>query len=156
MDQAPRPPKEPIINRIMIIRIGVMTVALTAAVLTAFLIGLNEHGKELAETMAFVTPALAELPIAYTTRSERYALLRLGVFSNRWMQYAVGLSIILILAVVYVPFLNQPFNTVPLTLEQWEVILPLVAIPAVTAEVTKLVLRRAETKRLAALDASGK
>ncbi len=156
MDQPPRPPKEPIINRTLVIRIAIMTVALTAAVLIAFWTGLNQHGVDLAETMAFVTLALGELPIAYTTRSERYALLRLGPFSNRWMQYAVGLSVVLILAVVYIPFLNLPFNTVPLGLEQWEVILPLVAIPALTAEITKLVLRRSETQRRAAMGTAGK
>jgi Ca2+-transporting ATPase len=155
MDQPPRPPQEPIINRLMVIRIAVMTVALTTVVLIAFWIGMNEHGVDLAETMAFVTLALAELPIAYTTRSERFPLYRLGVFSNRWMQYAVGLSIVLILAVVYIPFLNGPFNTVPLRLEHWEVILPLIAIPALTAEVTKLVLRRNEARRRAALEAAG-
>ncbi|MGH2594083.1 MAG: cation-translocating P-type ATPase, partial [Anaerolineae bacterium] len=159
MDQPPRPPKEPIINRIMVIRIAIMTVALTAVVLTAYLIGLRSDHPDairLAETMAFVTLAFAELPIAYTTRSERYALLRLGVFSNVWMQRAVGLSIILILAVIYIPFLNAPFNTVPLSPAHWAAIVPLALIPALIAEVTKLVLRRAETKRLAALDASGR
>jgi Ca2+-transporting ATPase len=152
MDRPPRPPKEPIINRIMVMRIAVMTVALTAVVLTAYWIGMSEQGVDLAETMAFVTLALSELPIAYTTRSERFPLYRLGVFSNRWMQRAVGLSIVLILAVIYVPFLNDPFNTVPLTLAQWEVILPLALIPALVAEVTKLVLRRIETRRVAAAE----
>ncbi len=144
MDRPPRPPKEPIVNRIMTIRIAIMTVAVTASVLIAFWYGMTAHGVDLAETMAFVTLAFAELPIAYTSRSERYALFKLGVFSNKWMQYAVGLSIILILAVVYIPFLEGPFNTVPLTLEHWAVILPLALLPATIAEITKLVLRRRE------------
>ena len=147
MDRPPRPPREAIINRIMVIRIAIMTVALTAVVLAAFWVGMNEHSVDLGKTMAFVTLALAELPIAYTTRSERYPLIRLGVLTNRWMQYAVGLSIILVLAVVYIPFLNVPFNTVPLTLRQWEVILPLVLIPAATAEVSKWFLRQSEHRR---------
>jgi Ca2+-transporting ATPase len=144
MDQPPRPKREPIINRIMIIRIGVMTVALTAVVLTAFWVGLNEHGKDLAETMAFTTLALAELPIAFTTRSERYPLIKLGLFTNRWMQRAIAASVVLIIAVIYVPFLNVPFNTVPLTLQQWEVIVPLVLIPAIVAEISKYFVRRSE------------
>ncbi|HLF25929.1 MAG TPA: cation-translocating P-type ATPase [Anaerolineae bacterium] len=149
MDRPPRPPREPIINRVMVIRIAIMTVALTAVVLTAYWIGMNEGGILLAETMAFVTLAMAELPIAYTTRSERYPLLRLGVFSNRWMQYAVGLSIVLILAVIYLPFFNDPFNTTPLTLQHWEIIIPLALLPALVAEVSKLVLRRLDTRSLA-------
>ncbi|CAG1772852.1 partial Calcium-transporting ATPase 1, partial [uncultured bacterium] len=122
------------------------TVAVTAAVLIAFRYGMNAHGVDLAETMAFVTLAFAELPIAYTTRSERFPLFKLGVFSNKWMQRAVGLSIVLVLAVVYLPFLQGPFNTVPLTLEHWAVVLPLAFFPSVVAEVTKLVMRRSEKR----------
>ncbi len=147
MQQPPRPAREPIINRLMMIRIAVMTVALTAVVLTAFWVGLREHGKDLAETMAFATLALAELPIAYTTRSERYPLFKLGVFTNRWMQIAVIVSAILVAAVIFIPFLNGPFNTVPLTLAQWELVLPLALIPAIVAEASKYVLRRADRRR---------
>ena len=145
MQQKPRPKAEPIINRMMTIRIAVMTVALTSVVLAAYQIGLRTS-IALAETMSFVTLALAELPIAYTSRSERYALFRLGVFSNRWMQAAVGLSIALTIAVLYIPFFNQPFNTVPLTLEQWAIMLPLILIPATVAEISKFFVRRSEKR----------
>jgi P-type Ca2+ transporter type 2C len=145
MRQRPRPKKEAIINRLMVTRIAVITVALTAVVLIAYQIGLRTS-IALAETMAFVTLALAELPIAYTSRSERYPLFKLGVFSNRWMQAAVGLSVVLILAVLYIPFFNQPFNTVPLTLEQWAIILPLIIIPAAVAEISKFFVRRSERR----------
>jgi Ca2+-transporting ATPase len=147
MDQPPRPSNEPIINRIMIIRIAVMTVVLTAVVLVAFLIGLNDHGKGLAETMAFATLVLAELPIAYTARSERYPLIKLGFFGNKWMQRAVGLSVLLTVLVIFVPFLNGPFNTVPLTLPQWEIVVPLALIPAIIAEISKYFVRRSEAKQ---------
>ena len=127
--------------------IAIMTVALTAVVLTAFWVGLQEHGKDLAETMAFATLALAELPIAYTTRSERYPLIRLGLFTNKWMQAAVALSALLTVAVIFVPFLNGPFNTVPLTVAQWELVLPLALIPAAVAEASKFVLRSLDRRR---------
>ncbi len=145
MQQRPRPKKEPIINRVMVTRIAVITVALTAVVLIAYQIGLRTS-IGLAETMAFVTLALAELPIAYTSRSERYPLYRLGVFGNRWMQAAVGLSIVLILAVLYIPFFNRPFNTVPLTLDQWAIIVPLIIIPSAVAEISKFFVRRSEKR----------
>ena len=143
MQQRPRPKNEPIINRLMIIRIGVMTVALTAVVLTAYQIGL-QTSIPLAETMAFVALALSELPIAYTTRSERYPLIKLGVFTNKWMQRAVGLSIVLILAVIYVPFLQEAFDTVALTLNHWLILLPLIIIPSAVAEISKFFVRRSE------------
>jgi Ca2+-transporting ATPase len=152
MERPPRPPDESIVNRSMLIRIGIMTVALTSVTLTAFWLGLRWQGVALAETMAFVTLALAELPIAYTARSERYPLRRMGVWSNRWMQRAVGLSIALMLLVVYVPFLNRPFNTAPLSLQHWTVLLPLILIPALTAEATKWAIRRGEATHTVAGD----
>jgi Ca2+-transporting ATPase len=145
MQQKPRPKNDPIINRLMTTRIAIMTVALTSVVLAAYQIGLRTS-IALAETMSFVTLALAELPIAYTSRSERYPLFKLGLFSNRWMQAAVGLSVGLTLAVVYIPFFNQPFNTVALTLEQWAIILPLIIIPAAVAEISKFFVRRSERR----------
>jgi Ca2+-transporting ATPase len=153
MRQKPRPKSEPIINRLMVTRIAVMTVALTGVVLAAYQIGLRTS-IALAETMSFVTLALAELPIAYTSRSERYPLFKLGFFSNRWMQAAVGLSIVLTLAVLYIPFFNRPFNTVPLTLDEWAIIVPLILIPAAVAEISKFFVRRSEKRSASHREAS--
>ncbi len=139
MDQPPRPPKEPVINRPMIRGIVVQTIAITTVVLIAFLQGLrwgNGH-LELAQTMAFVTLSASELLRAYTARSERYPLLRLGIFTNRTMQYAVGASLLLMLGAVYLPFLQPIFDTVPLGLREWEIVGPLLCVPAVVAEINK-------------------
>jgi Ca2+-transporting ATPase len=142
MDQPPRPPQEPIINGVMRIHVAVQTVAKAACTLAAFFIGLHLHPEqpEFAETMAFATLALSELARAFTSRSERFPLLRIGLFSNKTMVYAVASSLILTLSVIYVPFLRPMFDTVPLTLAQWEIVLPLLLIPAIVHELTKWVL----------------
>jgi Ca2+-transporting ATPase len=144
MNQPPRPPKEPIINRFMQIGIAVQTVAISAVSLTAYALGLHLHPgqPEFAETMAFLTLSLSELLRAYTARSERYPLLKIGVFKNRNMNLAVLSSLILLMLVVYVPFLNRPFNTTPLGWRQWEVMLPLLFLPSLAAEITKVILGR--------------
>ena len=140
MDQQPRPPKEPIINRSMLIGIVIQTVAITTVTLLAFWIGMNspEH-VHYAETMAFVTLSVSELLRAFTARSEYYPLLKIGVFTNKWMNYAVLSSLVMILLVVYVPFLSNIFNTEPLGWAQWAEIIPLLIIPSVVAEFTKAV-----------------
>ncbi|MHB8771055.1 MAG: cation-translocating P-type ATPase [Syntrophales bacterium] len=142
MEQPPRQAGEAIVNRAMIIRIALLAAAVTGVVLAAFLIGWSQGDRRLAQTMAFATLALAELPIAYAIRSERHPLLAVGVLSNPWMQRAVGVSLALILTVMYVPVLNEPFNTVPLGPGQWMLIVPLAAVPAVVAEAGKRFLRR--------------
>jgi len=146
MDRPPRPVREPIINRLMTIGISVQTVAITGAVLGAFYIGrMWEPGNTLlAGTMAFVTLSASELMRAYTARSERVSLFRLGVFGNKYMQYAVVVSLLLLLSVIYVPFLQPIFRTVPLGTREWIVILPLLLVPSVAAEVTKLMIREEE------------
>lgn len=136
MEQPPRPPQEPIINRSMRLGVLVQTVAITAATLTAFGLGLR-YDPASAETMAFLTLSLSELLRAFTARSERYPLLKIGVFGNAWMNRAVLFSLALLLMVVYVPFFNPIFKTVPLSWENWRIILPLFLIPSIAAELAK-------------------
>jgi Ca2+-transporting ATPase len=143
MNQPPRPTKESIINRHMQIGIAVQTVAITAVTLIAYAIGMSASTHmEFAETMAFVTLSCSELLRAYTARSEYYPLFKIGIFTNKWMNYAVLSSLALILAVVYVPFLQVPFKTEALGWAQWAEILPLLIVPSLAAEITKAVLSR--------------
>jgi Ca2+-transporting ATPase len=142
MQQPPRPPKEPIINRFMVWGIVIQTIAITAVSLTAYFLGLKLHAGlpdqlQFAETMAFVTLSASELFRAFTARSERYPILKIGIFTNKNMNYAILFSLVMMLAVVYVPFLNPIFDTVPLGLAQWEIIIPLLLIPSVAAEAVK-------------------
>jgi len=165
MDHPPRPKTQPVIHGPMRLGITIQTVMQTAAVLSAFAVGLAWHlghsplapGNALAallqydwkgvdvqsaETMAFVTLSLAELFRAFTVRSERLSIFTLGLLSNRYLLGAVGLSVALLLVVVFVPFLQPIFNTHALSLREWEVVLGLAILPAVAEEVTKWFLRR--------------
>ena len=58
------------------------------------------------------------------------------------MAYAVSASFILLMCVIYLPFLQPIFNTISLTLEHWAMLLPLTLLPSVAAEVAKFFLRR--------------
>ncbi len=153
MDRPPRAPDEPVINREMVIGVAVQTVAITSSVLAAYWLGLNYFAAAYntdpmitAETMAFVTLVLSELFRAYTSRSERYPLFKLGLFTNKYMQYAVAFSAFLLLFVVYIPVpaVRDIFNTTPLTFQEWLVMAPLILLPAVVAEIQKAIVYRAE------------
>jgi Ca2+-transporting ATPase len=142
MDRPPRPPEEPIINKYMQIGIVVQTLAITAVTLAAFALGNPNGNLAFAETMAFVTLSISELFRAYTARSEFFPLLKIGFFKNKLMNWAVLGSLVLIMLVVYVPFLQPIFNTAPLRVEHWLEVLPLVLIPSVAAELTKVYIRK--------------
>ena len=92
--------------------------------------------------MAFITLSSSELFRAYTARSEYFSVFGIGLLSNKTMQYAVGASLVLLLAVVYVPFLDPIFDTVAISALEWAEMLPLILFPSVAAEVTKWYLRR--------------
>ena len=141
MNNPPRPASEAIINREMWTRIGIQTVAIAAVTLTAYFIGLGFF-PEAATTMSFATISFSELLRAFTSRSDRYPLMKIGIFTNRPMLIAVSTSALLLLAVIYVPFLNPIFDTVPLNSTQWAIILPLLLVPALVAELTKAFLSR--------------
>ncbi len=148
MTRPPRPPDESIINREMRLRIGIQTVAIAAVTLVAYWAGLGLHHEHtlLAGTMAFVTLSFSELLRAFTARSEYYPMLKIGLFSNKVMFFAVVSSLLLLLLVIYVPFLQPVFNTVPLTLAHWKIIFPLLFIPAIVAELSKMVISRSSAK----------
>lgn len=170
MDQKPRAKSEPIVNRSMGIGIIVQTIMQTSAVLIAFVMGLAWHLEagamipagsnmlsfvlahdwrgvdvQTAETMAFVTLSMAELFRAYTVRSERASIFKIGIFSNKYMQYAVGISIVLLLLVCAVPFLQPIFNTHFLSVREWLVVVGLALTPAIAEEITKFFLRRSDS-----------
>jgi P-type Ca2+ transporter type 2C len=152
MKRPPRPTQEPIINRDMLLGIVLIPLADTAAVLGAFIMALNRFPGhvEAAQTVAFATLVCSELLRAYTSRSEYYSVFSIGPFSNRWMVWATVASLVLLLAVIYVPFLQVVFGTLPLGLNDWLIMLPFMLIAPVTAELTKLYLkRRAERLALA-------
>ena len=173
MERPPRPKEENIINGPMRLGIVIQTITQTFAVLTAFVLGLQWHLQsaaipggvnpllyllqynwkgvdvQTAETMAFVTLSLCELFRAYTVRSERVSIFKLGVFSNKWMQYAVAVSLLMLMLVINVSFLQPIFNTHYLSLNEWVIVIGLALIPAISEEITKFFLRQKDKRYLA-------
>jgi Ca2+-transporting ATPase len=65
----------------------------------------------------------------------------MGVFSNRYMQVAVGISVLLLMLVINVPFLQPIFNTHSMNPAEWGAVLSLALVPAISEELTKIYLR---------------
>ncbi len=142
MDRPPRPLDEPIINKEMIGATMVQAVVKTFGVLFAFRLGLNIFDELIhAQTLAYVTLSGQELFRAYTSRSIHIPLARLGLFSNRWMQWAVFGSLSVLMLTVYVPGLNtEVFSTFALTAKDWLIMVPLMLLPPVADELRKYVV----------------
>ncbi|HEQ72180.1 MAG TPA: cation-translocating P-type ATPase [Spirochaetia bacterium] len=144
MKRPPRPPREPVVNRGMVLSILVVAFADLGAVLCSYWLALERSGGALpiARTVAFATLVCSELIRAFVSRSEHRSVLSLGVFSNRGMVWAALSSLALLAAVMYIPPLQVVFDTTALGAWDWLLILPFILIAPLTQELLKLVARR--------------
>lgn len=124
MTRPPRPRGEGMITRRMwagIVGTGAVMAAGTLIVFVASLPGGPVHGPgdlRYAQTMAFTTLTLSELFNVLNARSDERSAFS-GLFGNRWLWAAIGLSVLLHASVVYFPALQQAFSTVGLSAADW-------------------------------------
>jgi Ca2+-transporting ATPase len=121
-DLMTRKPRDP--------RVGVFTRPVTTILLAAGLwsacailglfIGLLEAGRPLREVMAmtFVSLVLIQFFNAYNCRSDRLSIVR-GLWGNRWLNAAVAWELLLLVAIVYVPYGQTAFGTFNLSAADW-------------------------------------
>lgn len=141
MNQPPRDPQEPILDKKTSIRIAVQSIAITIATISAYQYGLHhftEQTLEGARTIAFVTLILAELLRSYSARSESHTVMSIGMFSNRALTLGTVFSLFMTLIVVYIPFMRTLFHTVFLGAEEWSRIIPFALILFIVGETYKL------------------
>jgi Ca2+-transporting ATPase len=150
MDQPPRPRGEGVITRRMwvdIVLIGAVMAAGTLFVLDASLPGGFIEGAgtiRYAQTMTFTTLMLFQLFNVFNARSDERSTFE-GIFHNRWLWLACGLSLLLHSAVLYLPFLQAAFSTVGLSAGDWLLCTATASSLLVLSELRKFVTR-ARTK----------
>jgi Ca2+-transporting ATPase len=120
MARPPRRPETPVLTRVLIFRIGLVSLLL---LLGAF--GLFEwallHGRSLetARTIAVNMFVFGELFYLFNCRSLNYTMFTLGVFSNRWLIIGVVIMTLLQLLMTYSSLMNRLFGTAPISFGEW-------------------------------------
>ena len=143
MDRKPRDPSEPIVNGKMTVAVVLQSLALAAGTLGSFAYGYYIHNDlNVARTACFLTLVLGELLRAYSARSESTFVFKMKVFENSYLNKCVLLSMVFMLATIYVPFLNPVFSTVPLTFDEMIMALVLAFIPMMGGELAKFITRK--------------
>jgi Ca2+-transporting ATPase len=129
LKQPPRHPKVGLIFPGLLYRITFLAVFLSIGVFLVFRWFYSGASIGEARTVAFCSMVVFEWFVAFNARSDEYTFFRLGILSNRWLMYALLLAISLQLAVVYVPFLQVAFRTVPIGIDKWGIaVLPGAAV----------------------------
>ena len=124
MMQQPRQKGESIFARGLWSKIVIRGCLIGICTLLSFMTG-RLYGMDLAtcRTLALITLVMSQLLHVFECRSERHSIFEIKVFSNPYLVGAVLVSISMVLAILYIPFLANVFNTIPLSLGQWAIVL---------------------------------
>lgn len=141
MEEKPRSKDDPIITKKMGVAIVLQSLAITVASLLAFYYAIKLYPDSIthARTIVFATLITSELLRAFSSRSFDRPIWKIGFKSNMKMVYAILISFTMLLAVLYVPFLHDIFDTFQLGFKDWEIVLSFAFIPFIIGELVKVV-----------------
>jgi Ca2+-transporting ATPase len=142
LKQPPRHPKVGLLYPGLILRVAFLAVMMGVGGFVVFHWAYSRVNLEEARTMVFCTIVAFEWFKAMTARSFEHTAIKLGIFRNRLLVLAVSVAVLLQIAVIYVPFMQTAFKTVPLTLTQWGIVIGIAASVFVIEELRKVIFPR--------------
>jgi len=142
MKRKPRDPRTGIFTRpvVALMTLGGIWSALINLALFNWALG-SGRSLEQAMTMTFVSLVLIQFFKAYNFRSDRHSVLN-KPFANKWLNLAVLWEVVLLVAIVYLPFLQGPFGTYALPLQDWALVAGLAVTIVPVLELAKWAVRK--------------
>jgi Ca2+-transporting ATPase len=134
----PRDPKEFIIDRVVALRMALLTPVMAAGTIGLFWYSKESGGLDYARTMAFTTMAAFQWFQAFNARATFRSVFSVGILSNRWVLLGVGIAVILQIGAVQSPIGQMLFSTVGLSLGDWLLIILVSSSIWVADELLKL------------------
>jgi Ca2+-transporting ATPase len=92
-----------------------------------------------AQTLCFVSLIFIEFFNAFNCRSFKYSLFKIGFTTNKWLLAAIAWEVCLLCLIVYLPALQDPFRTYPLSAQDWGICMLAGASIFILVEIVKLV-----------------
>jgi Ca2+-transporting ATPase len=141
MKRRPRPPEERVVTRhrgFLMLAQGAFIAACSLGAY-ALVLYVEDEGLGRARTACFVVLAVSQLFHSYNCRSLTESLFKIGLFTNRYLLLATGISFGLQMAVVYTPGLQTVFNTEPLSLFDWALVIAMSSLPLWGTEIYKAI-----------------
>ena len=155
MDQPPRSKKDTLLNKRIVVKAffwyGLIAsiISMAAYFFVNVLNGwpdvpLAESGiiYRQATTMTLAAIVFCQIGAVLNCRTEKQSVFKVGVFSNKRVLFGIAFEILLLSAIIYVPFLQEVFNTAPIGIKEWAflIILPLPIV--LIEEIRKAISRR--------------
>lgn len=117
MNEKPRPMNESILTKNFLSKIGIEGLVIGIMTMIGFYIGYQESAL-LASTLAFGTLCMSRLVHGFNCKSDAPVLFTKRFFNNIYLAGAFGLGVLLITAVMMIPWLNGIFQVQTLSLTQ--------------------------------------
>jgi Ca2+-transporting ATPase len=101
-----------------------------------------------AQCLCFLTLIIIQFFKAYNFRSDKKSVLQIGLFKNKWLNLSIISQMLLMLVIIYVPFLQEPFRTFSLSAIDWAIVILLAGSIFPVLEISKAVIRWQEGRKL--------
>jgi Ca2+-transporting ATPase len=99
-----------------------------------------------AQTMTLLTMAMFQWFNAWNCRSEKLSLFKIGLFTNKWLIGAMIFVLSLQILLIYTPWLQSIFKTVPLIMDEWAIICAISFPIILLEEMRKFFVRRRDAQ----------
>ena len=145
----PRGKDESILSKDFLLELSVEGLLIGIFTIIAFYAGNPIQTPLTASTMAFATLCLARLFHGFNCRSKG-SILKLGVFSNKYVWYAFGIGLVLLNSALFIPVFQNLFEVESLMISQYIIIYVLAFIPTLIIQFTKVmreIIKNKKSKR---------
>ncbi len=149
LEEKPRK-KSSLFTKTMVYRIIFHGALISFATLAAYFIGYSKSmalsgmevfANSVAQTMAFAVLALSQLIHAFNQRSNVESIFKKPTKHNKYLNYAMIVSIALLITILFVPKCREIFNFEVLNLKDWWIVLLCSFVPLAGVETSKLIIR---------------
>lgn len=143
MNRPPYSPRESVFARGVgrqVVWVGFLVAVISLSV--GLIFALNGRAPETWRTMIFSTLTFCQLQLAFSVRSTKTSIFRLNLFSNLPLIIAIVSTFILQLLLIYLPYLQTIFRTVPLSIQELAVCIGASFLIIIGVEIEKVVLQK--------------
>ena len=145
MRRPPRDNKMPILTRELIFRILLVSVLLVIGAFGLYEFSLNGENDDLPRTLAVNVFVFGEMFYLFSCRSITHPFWTLGFWSNKYLWAGVALMTLLQMIYTYVPLFNTIFQSAPMGLWEWCMVLINSLAIFIVVETTKWIRRRKDS-----------
>ncbi|WP_416885940.1 cation-transporting P-type ATPase [Marinospirillum sp.] len=150
MKRMPRDPNSPILSKEMVGRILSVSTLLLIGAFGLFKWALiSGETEEVARTLAVTLFVVVQSVFLFNCRSLSVSLFKTPIFSNPWIWGGVGAMLVAQLLFIYTPVMNTLFQSAPLELAHWGMMLAYGVLVLFLVEIEKGIWRGIKARRSA-------